>query len=156
MTEKTAEFYDIKILKDGTWLYGGTPITRLNMVKLFASVLKKDDNADYWLETPYEKGRITVEDVPFTAVEVQIKESEQTLLFRTNLDEWIAAGPEHKLRVSMEQNTKTPLPYIHVRNGLEARIARPVYYELAKIAVENEKGIYGVWSQKEFYPIDSL
>jgi hypothetical protein len=156
MTEKTAEFYDIKILKDGTWLYGGTPITRLNMVKLFASVLKKDDNADYWLETPYEKGRITVEDVPFTAVEVQIKEDEQTLLFRTNLDEWIAAGPEHKLRVGMEQNTKTPLPYIHVRNGLEARIARPVYYELAKIAVENEKGIYGVWSQKEFYPIDSL
>ena len=153
----TDERYDIKILKNGTWLYGGTPINRANMVRLFASVLKKDKKGDYWLETPYEKGLIEVEDAPFTAVELRVKASgkAQTLLFRTNTEDWVTAGAGHDIRVETNRKTGEPAPYIHVRDGLEARISRPVFYELAKIAVEDKKGVYGVWSRKKFYPVGS-
>ncbi len=116
--------------------------------------------ANYWLETPYEKGRITVEDAPFTAVDVEIISSgkEQNLLFRTNLDHAVVAGPDHAIRVETHPETGAPAPYIHVRDGLEARILRPVFYELAKIAVEEDgqKGHYGVWSQNVFYPIGTI
>jgi hypothetical protein len=150
-----AENYDIKILKNGTWLYAGTPIRRENMVKLFSSVLKKDKKGDYWLETPYEKGRIEVEDVPFTAVEMKVKGKgkAQMLLFRTNTDHWVTAGPGHDIRIETNRRTGEPSPYIHVRDGLEARIARPVFYELAERAVAGSKGVYGVWSRKRFYPV---
>ena len=146
------EYYGIKILRDGTWLYRGTPITRLNMVKLFASVLSRDEKG-YWLTTPYEKGRIEVEDVPFTAVE--LKTDSGVLHFRTNLDEWVAADADHPIRIVHDSETQEPSPYILVRKGLEARIARPVYYELAELAVEDtaEKGLFGVWSRNIFFPI---
>lgn len=149
------ERYDIKILKDGTWLYGGTPIRRANMVKLFSSVLKKDKKGDYWLETPYEKGRITVEDVPFTAVELEVKGrgKAQNLSFRTNVDQWVTAGPGNPIRVETNKKTGEPSPYIHVRDGLEARIARPVFYELVHIAVPDKKSVYGIWSRKTFFPL---
>lgn len=149
------ERYDIKILRNGTWLYGGTPIRRENMVRLFASVLKRDKKGDYWLETPFEKGRIEVEDAPFTAVELKVKASgkAQNLLFRTNLDLWVTAGPGHALRVETDEKTGAPAPYLHIRDGLEARLTRPVFYELADLAVEGKDGVYGVWSRKNFYPV---
>ena len=151
------EYYGIRILKNGTWLYNGTPINRHNLVKLFASVLKKDAAGDYWLITPYEKGRIEVEDVPFTAVELKVEAPgpSQVLTFRTNIDEWVDAGAEHPLRVVIDAKTGEPSPYIMTRDGLEARIIRSVYYELAKIAVEagTEEGLFGVWSRGEFFAI---
>jgi hypothetical protein len=151
------EYYGIKILKNGTWLYNGTPITRHNLVKLFASVLSLDDSGDYWLTTPYERGRIEVEDVPFTAVELKTEASgeAQNLLFRTNLDEWVTLDAAHPLRVDFHPQTGEPSPYILVRGGMEARIVRAVYYELTKLAVpaKDEKGIYGVWSKGLFYPV---
>ena len=154
------EYYGIKILKNGTWLYNGTVINRHNLVKLFASVLHKDEKGDYWLVTPYEKGRIEVEDVPFTAVELRVESSgkDQKLFFRTNRDDWLAAGKDHPLRVEIDAATQEPSPYVMVRKGLEARIARTVYYELVKLAVEAEKdkGVFGVWSDAEFYPIGEI
>ena len=150
------EYYGIKILRDGTWLYGGTPILRHNLVKLFSTVLKRDEKGDYWLETPYEKGRIEVEDAPFTAVELQIESSgkNQKLLFRTNLDDWVEAGAEHPLRVETAADG-TPAPYILVRDRLEAKISRAVFYELVEIAAaaENDAELFGVWSGDEFYPL---
>ncbi len=162
------EYYGIKILKNGTWLYNGTPINRHNLVKLFASVLQRDAKGDYWLVTPYEKGRIEVEDAPFTAVELQVESSGKSLKlrFRTNLDEWVEAGPAHPLRVAHDGQTGEPSPYIMVRGagegtdkpGIEARIVRPVYYELVKLAVPDgqDKEVFGVWSAGEFYPVGRL
>lgn len=151
------EYYGIKILKDGTWLYNGTPITRHNLVKLFASVLKKDEAGDYWLITPYEKGRIEVEDVPFTAVEMKTAFSGkgQAVSFRTNLDEWVTLDVDHPLRILHDAATGEPSPYIMVRGKMEARITRAVYYDMIKSTVEdeNEKGLFGLWSQGKFYPV---
>lgn len=154
------EYYGIKILKNGTWLYNGTPINRHNLVKLFASVLKKDAQGEYWLETPYERGRIEVEDAPFMAVELRVESSgkNQTLAFRTNLDEWVEADEGHRLRVAHDPSTGEPSPYIMVRGGLEAKVTRAVYYELAKLAVpaDGAPKTLGVWSRNEFYPIGEL
>jgi len=152
------EFYDIKILKDGTWLYGGTPIHRHNMVKLFASVLKRDEKGGYWLETPYEKGRITVEDAPFAAVELKAESSgkKQTLSFRTNVDQWVEAGPGHAIRVTTDQVSGEPSPYVHVRDGLDARLTRAVYYELVKLAADAGGGNFGVWSNGQFYAVGEI
>ena len=154
------EYYGIKILKNGTWIYNGTPINRHNLVKLFASVLKKDGAGDYWLVTPYEKGRIEVEDVPFSAVELKADGAgrAQALTFRTNIDDWVTADDAHPIRVSFDEGSGAPSPYVMVRDGLEARIARSVYYELVKAAVEDEKekGLYGVWSKGAFFTIGRI
>ena len=153
---QSEEYYGIKILRDGTWLYGGTPILRHNLVKLFATGLKRDEKGDYWLETPYEKGRIEVEDAPFTAVELQIESSgkNRKLLFRTNLDDWVEAGPDHPLRVETAADG-APAPYILVRGRLEAKISRAVFYQLVDIAeaAENDAGLFGVWAGNIFYPL---
>lgn len=148
----STEHYDIKILKDGTWLYQGTPITRHNLVKLFASVLRREADGRFWLITPYERGTIEVEDAPFAAVE--IKAEDGAVSFRTNLDEWVTAGPEHPLRVEFAGNGE-PSPYILVRDGLEARLTRAAYYELVKLAVPDNKqqGLFGVWSLNTFFAI---
>lgn len=151
------EYYGIKILKNGTWLYNGSPISRHNLVKLFASVLKKDGKGDYWLITPYEKGRIKVEDAPFMAVELKAEGdgSKQFLSFRTNIDDWVTAGKDHPLRISHDPQTQEPSPYVMVRDGLEARLSRSVYYELIKQAVPEaqDKNVLGVWSAGVFFPI---
>lgn len=152
------EYYGIKILRGGQWIYNGTPINRHNLVKLFASVLKKDDAGEYWLITPYERGRIEVEDVPFMAVEMTVKGSgkSQEISFRTNLDDWVTAGSDHPLRVTARaSNSEEPSPYVMTRDGLEARLTRAVYYDLVKLAVEDaqEKGLFGVWSSNVFFPI---
>ena len=133
--------FGMRITRDGTWHYLGTPIKRLPLVKLFSTVLRREDDR-YWLVTPVERGLIDVDDAPFVAVEVTVEGAGQAtrLTFRTNLDEEILAGPEHPIRVEIDPATEEPAPYIHVRDNLEALIARPVFYELAELAEEVEDG----------------
>jgi uncharacterized protein len=150
--------FEIRIARDGTWYYRDSPIHRMPLVKLFASVLERDAAGAYFLSTPAERGRIAVEDAPFTAValEVQGEGEGQLLIFRTNLDDSVTAGAGHPLRVANDA-TGAPNPYIVVRNGLEARLGRAVFYELVELAREERVGDatrVGVWSQGEFFPID--
>src|SRR5438128_314011 len=141
---------DMRIARDGTWFYRGSPIGRSSLVKLFASVLRRESDGRYWLVTPAERGRVTVEDVPFIAVAVDRagEGREQRLIFRTNLDEIVTAGPDHPLRIETAADGE-PAPYILVRPGLEARLARPVFYELAELGGEEciaGEVQFGVWS----------
>jgi len=134
--------FEMRIAKDGVWYHQGAPIKRLPLVKLFASVLRKEEDESYWLVTPVEKGMIEVEDAPFLAVEVQRVISNENepfntdFSFRTNLDEIVICGLEHPLRVDVDPETKEPNPYIVVRDGLEAKITRSVFYELIDVADE--------------------
>ncbi|OWJ65648.1 hypothetical protein BWR60_18635 [Inquilinus limosus] len=149
------EAYDIRIGRDGTWYYHGSPIRRLALVKLFATVLRRDVAGDYWLITPAERGRITVDDAPFVAVAVDVtgRGEDQVLTFRTNLDHVREAGPEHPIRVTFAADTGEPSPYIRIAEGLDALLSRPVFYELAEIAVSHD-GRMGVWSHRTFFPLD--
>jgi hypothetical protein len=128
---------DMRIARDGTWFYRGSPINRMPLVKLFASVLRREGDGSYWLVTPAERGRVVVEDAPFIAVAVDKQGAghDQHLIFRTNLDEIVTAGAEHPLRVETTPDG-TPAPYILVRPGLEARLSRPVFYELVELGEE--------------------
>lgn len=146
---------DMRVGRDGTWYYRGSPINRLPLVKLFASVLCREPDGSYWLATPAERGRVTVEDAPFIAVELDMQGEgrDQRLIFRSNLDEIVAAGPDHPLRIETAADG-TPAPYILMRPGLEARLARPVFYELAELGREEEIGgetKFGVWSDGVFF-----
>ena len=146
---------DMRIARDGTWFYRGSPIGRLPLVKLFASVLRREADGRYWLVTPAERGRIEVEDVPFLAVEVTVEGEgrDRQLIFRTNLDEFVTAGPDNPLRVETAASGE-PAPYILVRDGLEARLARPVFYELVELGTEEPIGEttqFGVWSRGVFF-----
>ena len=152
--DQSCQEFDIRIARDGTWFYHGSPITRKPLVRLFASVLRRDEAGGYWLQTPAEKGRIEVEDAPFVAVEVRAagEGCAQELTFRTNLDEQVTAGPEHHIRVMTEADRQTPRPYLHVRDRLEALIARPVFYELVDLGVD-DGGRFGVWSGGCFFSL---
>jgi uncharacterized protein len=149
---------DIRIGRDGTWFYHGSPIGRKPLVKLFASVLRRDDAGDYWLVTPVERGKIKVDEVPFTAVEVNAAGAgeSQSLTFRTNLDDEVAADAQHPIRIDYAADGREPRPYILVRDRLEARILRPVFYELVELAQMRRIGdeeVYGVWSREQFFPL---
>ena len=149
------------IRRDGTWLYRGSPINRKELVCLFASVLKREADGSYWLETPAERGRIDVEDVPFVAVELDWMGDghQQTLSFRTNVDQVVTAGPDHPIRIAHDVLTCEPTPYILIRPGIEARINRAVYYELVALAVPEWVGcrrMLGVWSCGRFFPLGEL
>ena len=156
------------IKRSGTWMYRGSPIGRKELVCLFSSVLLRDVQGDYWLETPVERGRIQVEDTPWIAVEMDWRKCgsgrDQCLSFRTNVDQVVTAGPEHPIRVAHNALTCEPVPYILIRNGqgdkpLEARISRSVYYELVAIAVPGcVAGVQklGVWSCGTFFPLGDL
>ena len=122
---------DIVIRRDGTWIHEGTPIGREALVRLFSTVLRKDPDG-FHLVTPVEKLKIAVEDAPFIAVRVD--RVGDALRFLTNVGDEVDAGPEHPIRVDTAPGTGEPSPYLHVRRGLEARIARPVFYELAEMA----------------------
>jgi hypothetical protein len=153
--------FDIRIARDGTWFYHGSPIARKPLVKLFSTVLKREDDGTYVLETPVEKGRIEVEDVPFIAVELTASGvgRDQVLTLRTNLDEIVTIDSEHPLRVDHDPESGEPRPYVLVRDRLEARLARPVYYQLVELGMErsaDEANIYGVWSKGSFFPIGEL
>jgi len=148
---------DMRIARDGIWYYRGSPINRLPLVKLFSSVLRRDTDGGYSLVTPAERGRVTVEDAPFIAVAVERhgEGKEQQLIFRTNLDEIVTAGPDHPLRVETTASGE-PMPYLLVRPGLEARLARPVFYELvdyADAAREAGETGFGVWSGGIFFSL---
>ena len=151
--------YDIRIASDGRWFYQGTVIERPALVKLFATVLSRDESGAYWLTTPAERGRIIVDDAPFTAVELTVSPGSgndakgAVLTFRTNLDHRVEAGPEHPIRVAFDAETGEPRPYILVRSGLEALIVRSVYYEMVDHASEVD-GRTGVWSNGAFFPLD--
>src|SRR5205809_4053530 len=120
---------EMRIARDGTWFYHGSPIARLPLVKLFASVLRREADGRYWLVTPAERGKIEVEDVPFLAVALTAEGEgrEQQLIFTTNLDDIVTAGADNPLRVETTANGE-PAPYILVRDAIEARIPRPVFY----------------------------
>ena len=150
--------FDIRIARDGTWYYRGGPIGRKALVKLFSTVIRKDDNGDYWMVTPAERGRIEVEDAPFTAVEMDVAGSgqQQVLRFRTNVDDWIDAGPEHPIRVAEHPETGEPSPYIMVRSNLEALILRPAFYRMVDLAVQHRidgTEVLGLWSKDVFFPL---
>jgi hypothetical protein len=141
----------LAIARDGTWFYQGTPIGRKPLVRLFASVLRLEADGRYYLVTPAEKVEIAVEGLPFVATEMrrQGEGKDQRLIFRTNVDDEVPAGPEHRL--GFEEAEGGPIPYVEVRGGLKARLARPVYYEMAALAVEGPRG-QGVWSGGLFFP----
>ena len=147
----------MRIARDGTWLYQDSPITRLPLVRLFADVLRREDDGQYWLVTPAERGRVVVEDVPFVAVEVRAEGTgrDQRLTFRSNLDEEAIAGEAHPLRVASDPDTGAMIPYILVRDRLEARILRPVFYHLVEFGEQNGEQ-FGVWSSGRFFPLGRL
>jgi hypothetical protein len=145
---------DIVIRRDGLWMHEGSPIGRKPLVKLFASVLRKDPDG-YWLVTPVEKMRITVEDAPFHAVRVD--RIGDALVFQTDVEDEVAAGPDNPIRVEIDSESGEPAPYVHVRRGLEAKIDRPVFYELAAMAErrigEDGVEVWGVSSNGGFFPL---
>jgi hypothetical protein len=155
--------FDIHIAGDGSWFYRGTPIKRSALVRLFSTVLRRDAAGTYWLSTPAERGRITVADVPFLAIDLDVRDAasgrDQTLIFRTNVDDTVAIGADHPLRVETDEATGAPRPYILVRDGLEARVIRPVFYRLVELGREERVGgtaQFGVWSKGKFFPLGNL
>ena len=135
----------MEILADGTWKHEGTRITREALVKLFASILRKDEDGLTYLVTPVEKIVVKVEDAPFVAIRAdRIGAGDaQTIVFTTNVGDVVQAGAEHPLRVDMVNGA--PRPYVHVRGRLEARVLRAPFYELVDWA-ETRDGKLGVWS----------
>lgn len=140
--------YDMRIGRDGTWYYRGEPIGRKRLCQLFSTILQRDEGGDYWLVTPVERGRITVDDAPFVAVEMTSGQGQgdgqdgigkgRVLKFRTNLDHWVTADADHPISVVHNPDTGEPSPYIRFRDKLDALISRSVFYELADIAEEVE------------------
>ncbi|MFC3939259.1 DUF1285 domain-containing protein [Pseudomonas gingeri NCPPB 3146 = LMG 5327] len=148
---------DMRIARDGTWYYLGTPIGRKPMVKLFSTILRRDGD-DYFLITPVEKVGIKVDDAPFVAVTLEVEGQGETqqLRFTTYVDEQVTAGAEHPIRVLIDPVSQEPTPYVHVRSNLEALIHRNVFYQLVELAVTRQidgQSWLGVWSGGEFFPI---
>ncbi|ABC29555.1 uncharacterized protein conserved in bacteria [Hahella chejuensis KCTC 2396] len=147
---------DIRIQRDGKWFYQGNPIERMALVKLFASVLKKEGR-DYFLVTPVEKAKIEVEDAPFviTAMErYQNDAGQPCIILTTNLDESALVSEKHPIRVQIDPITEEPSPYVGMRSGMEALIGRNVFYQLADLAEERVIGgesVYGVESVGVFF-----
>jgi hypothetical protein len=154
---------DMRIAADGTWFYQNTPIGRPALVKLFASILKREGEK-YFLVTPVEKCGIAVEDAPFMAVELRIEASAsgQRLLFRTNVDDWVACGPDHTLRFEPEPATGGLKPYVHIRRNLWAKVTRALFYDLVDLGEARDilgTQMFGIASAGEFYAMaraDSL
>jgi uncharacterized protein len=148
---------DMRIGADGSWYYLKTPIGRPALVKLFASVLKREGDK-YFLVTPVEKCGITVDDAPFLAVELNVEQtpSGQLLNFRTNVDDWVQCGPMHVLRFEPEAGTGGLKPYLHVRRDLWAKVTRTLFFDLVELGEEREvagRTMFGVTSMGEFFPM---
>ncbi|WP_375698549.1 DUF1285 domain-containing protein [Pseudophaeobacter sp. TrK17] len=144
---------DMRIARDGTWFYLGTPIGRFELVKLFSSILKREDGK-YFLVTPVEKVGITVDDAPFVAVDFEASgEGEaQELHFTTHVGDQMLAGPDHPIRVERDPQTGEPSPYVLVRSDLEALIDRKSFYRLVELGCHHE-GWFGLWSGGRFFPV---
>lgn len=145
---------EMRIARDGTWFHQGSPIGRAPMVRLFSTILRREPDGRFVLVTPVEKLDIHVEDAPFTAVEMKAEGEGEAmkLAFRLNTGDMVTAGPGHALR--FEEREDGPRPYLHVRGGLDALVARPVYYELAEIALANGSAPPGVWSDGAFFALE--
>lgn len=141
----------MRIARDGTWYHEGSPIGRQAMVRLFSTILRREPDGGFVLVTPAEKLDIQVEDAPFVAVELKSEGEgrDRRLAFRLNTGDVIVAGPEHALRFEAG-----PHPYVEVRAGLDALVARPVYYELAEIALAEGAAPAGVWSEGVFFALE--
>jgi len=154
---------DMRIAADGIWYYLKTTIGRPALVRLFASVLKREGEK-YFLVTPVEKCGITVDDAPFLAVELEVEVADQRrhLKFRTNVDDWVVCGPEHPLRFEPEPETGGLKPYLHVRRDLWAKVTRALFYDLVELGEVREvdgQRMFGIASAGEFFPMapaDSL
>lgn len=150
---------DMRIARDGKWFYHGTPIPRKEMVCLFASTLTRRPDGSYWLITPCEEAEIEVEDVPFLAVEMFSCNCgrQRNISFRTNVDELVTLDRPGQLRLCRKAEGNPP--YLTVRDGIEARLTRSLYYELVGIGVEevvDGERLYGVWSKGIFFPLGPL
>ena len=149
----------MRIARDGTWFHDGSPIGREAMVRLFSTILRREPDGGYVLVTPVEKLDIDVEDAPFQAVEMKAEGEGPAarLAFRLNTGDLVTAGPDHPLRFVEGPEGEGPRPYLLVRRGLEALVARSVFYELAERAIaENDKGHHrapGIWSDGAFFPL---
>ena len=146
----------MRIRADGVWLYQNSPIGRKPLVRLFSRVLRRDPDGRHFLVTPVEKVDVTVDDAPFLAVEMEIRGSgtEQTLLFRTNVDDVVVCGPDCPLRFAVESVSGGLKPYLRVRGRLEALLTRALYYDLVDRAEVNGDH-FGVWSGGSFFPMQS-
>lgn len=148
---------DMRIARDGTWFYLGTPIGRMPLVKLFSSIIRKDGD-QYFLVTPVEKVGITVDDAPFVAIDFEVEGTgkDQVITFTTHVEDVAVAGPDHPIRVQRDPKTGEPSPYVLVRANLEALIDRKSFYRLVDIGVhEDYDGVrwFGIWSGGVFFPI---
>jgi len=145
----------MRIARDGTWFHEGSPIGRPEMVRLFSTILRREPDGGYVLVTPAEKLDIVVEDAPFIAVELKSEGAGtgRSLAFRLNTGDLVVAGPQHPLR--FQAGADGLHPYLHVRGGLDALIARPVYYELAELALGEEADPPGLWSGGAFFALDA-
>jgi hypothetical protein len=143
----------MRIAAEGIWYHEGSPIGRPAMVRLFSTILRREADGRHVLVTPVEKLDIDVADAPFVAVEVKTEGEgwERSLAFRLNIGDVVIAGPDHPLRI--EERPDGPHPALHVRGGLDARIARPVYYELAELALAEGADPPGLWSGGAFFPL---
>jgi uncharacterized protein len=147
----------MRIAADGTWFYLETPIGRQALVKLFASVLKREGD-NYFLVTPVEKCGIRVDDAPFLAVELNVERRDggQVLNFRTNVDDWVACGGQHRLRFEPEVQTGGLKPYLHIRRDLWAKVTRTLFFDLVELGEEREVDgamMFGVSSSGMFFPM---
>lgn len=148
---------DMRIAADGTWYYMKTPIGRPPLVRLFSSVLKREEGR-YFLVTPVEKIGIVVDDAPFAAVEMRVEGEgrDRRIAFRTQVDEWVEVGEGHDLRFEKEEGTDGVKPYIHVRRDLWARVSRALFHDLASLgeieAVEGQDW-FGLFIAGRFYPM---
>jgi uncharacterized protein len=145
---------EMRIARDGTWFHQGSPIGREAMVRLFSTILRREADGSYVLVTPAEKLSIAVEDAPFLAVEVKSEGEgrDRSLAFRLNTGDLVRAGPDNALAIRVRDDG--PHPYIHVRAGLDALIARSVYYELMNLALGEGGDRIGLWSGGSFFPLD--
>ena len=144
----------MRIARDGTWFHEGSPIGRPAMVRLFSTILRREADGRFVLVTPVEKLDIDVEDAPFVAVELKSEGEREgrSLAFRLNTGDLVVAGPDHPLR--FDQRADGPHPYLLVRAGLEALVARPVYYELAEAAIAEDNAPLGLWSGGAFFALE--
>lgn len=143
----------MRIARDGTWFYLGTPIGRFELVRLFSSILKREGDK-YFLVTPVEKVGITVDDAPFVAVDFEAAGAgtDQILTFSTHVGDTAVAGSDHPIRVVRDPETGEPSPYVMIRDGLEALIDRKSFYRLVELGAHHE-GWFGVWSSGQFFAI---
>ena len=149
--------FHIRIDRHGVWHYRGSPIHRQELVCLFASLLTRQEDGSYWLITPVEACGIDVEDVPFIAVEMFVAGHgrKQSVSLRTNVDEIVTVDRMHPLRMTQAVG-ESAVPYVTVREGLEARLSRSVFYELVAAGVEEQcdsGALFGIWSSETFFPL---